>query len=201
MVARRVSYRTGARPYSVTLGNLDGDGKLDLAVTNEDASSVTVWRGNGNGTFGSRLDYGCGGSPTAAAIADLDHDGRMELVVADWLESSASVLRNVGAAPVGVTAARTPARFAVLSTSPNPSHDAVTIRFALPDAGPVDASAFDLAGRRVRVLANGAVLAAGEHALRWDRLSETGDVLPAGIYLVRLRAAGKTAVTRIVVLR
>ena len=39
---------TGNNPYDVTVGDLDGDGDLDIAVTNSGSSSVSVFLNNGS---------------------------------------------------------------------------------------------------------------------------------------------------------
>ena len=46
-----VSYGVGTRPVSTAVGDLNGDGKLDLAVANAFSNSVSVLLGNGDGTF------------------------------------------------------------------------------------------------------------------------------------------------------
>jgi hypothetical protein len=58
------SYVTGSGSHSLAVGDLNGDGKLDLAVVNSSydfGGSVSVLLGNGDGTLGSRTDYPTGG--------------------------------------------------------------------------------------------------------------------------------------------
>jgi hypothetical protein len=66
---------------SVAVGDLDGDGILDLAVANRD-STLSVFRGAGDGTFGPRAQVAAGQPTLAVAIADLNGDGRLDLVAA-----------------------------------------------------------------------------------------------------------------------
>jgi len=57
-------YVTGNASYSLETGDLNGNGKLDLAVLNSShdfGGSVSVLLGNGDGTFGARADYATGG--------------------------------------------------------------------------------------------------------------------------------------------
>jgi hypothetical protein len=42
----------GTRPSSVALADFNGDGQLDVAVVNSNDNTVTVFLGNGGGTFG-----------------------------------------------------------------------------------------------------------------------------------------------------
>ena len=62
--------RPGDQPASVAIGDLNGDGKPDLATANATADTVSVLLNRGNGTFAPRLDYPTGGAP------DLGRDRR-----------------------------------------------------------------------------------------------------------------------------
>jgi hypothetical protein len=76
---------------SVAVADLNGDGKLDLVVTNECANSkscvsgsVSVLLGNGDGTFRTAVSYSSGGStPTSVVVADVNGDGKPDLLVAN----------------------------------------------------------------------------------------------------------------------
>lgn len=80
---------------------------------------------------------------------------------------------------------------------PNPFSNQTTIRFTLPEAGPAVLSVYDVLGRRVRVLAEGAH-AAGRHEVRWNGLGDGGHRVASGLYVLELRA-GDTAATRKVI--
>src|SRR5437879_6529689 len=71
-----LSFDTGSVPYSVAIGDLNGDGKPDLATANGGSNTVSVLLGNGDGSFGVRTDYGTGSNPYSVAIGDLNGDGK-----------------------------------------------------------------------------------------------------------------------------
>lgn len=84
--------------------------------------------------------------------------------------------------------------------APNPARGRATIAFTLPAAGSARLALYDVAGRCVRVLADGEQ-SAGEHRLELELRDAAGGALPAGLYLARLEAAGRTLVRRVVVER
>jgi hypothetical protein len=81
---------------SLAIGDLNGDGKLDVAVADSAANTVSVLLGNGNGGFSEGLDFGTGFCPYSVAIGDLNGDGRPDLAVANYLSNTVSVLLNTG---------------------------------------------------------------------------------------------------------
>ncbi|MFN0072720.1 MAG: FG-GAP repeat domain-containing protein, partial [Chloroflexota bacterium] len=76
---------TGGTPSSVAAEDLNGDGKPDLAVTNEGPNTVGVFMniGAGDPTFGTREDFATGSDPARIAIGDINRDGKPDLAVAN----------------------------------------------------------------------------------------------------------------------
>jgi len=74
---------TGNSPRGVSLGDLDGDGKLDMAIVNSGgAGSVSVFRNTsfaGTLSFTTKVDYVSGASPREVTLADIDGDGKPEM--------------------------------------------------------------------------------------------------------------------------
>jgi hypothetical protein len=93
-----VGYGTGGQfAYSLTLGDMNGDGKMDVMAINQCAASsicansVAVLLGNGDGTFQSPVAFAVGGAQASSiAAADVNGDGKLDLVVSNQCANSAT---------------------------------------------------------------------------------------------------------------
>ena len=81
-------------PTALAVADFDRDGKLDLAVLNSDAGSVTILFGKGNGAFGRRRLTRVTKGSDSIAVADLNRDGKPDLVIDR--EGTVSVLLGNG---------------------------------------------------------------------------------------------------------
>jgi hypothetical protein len=88
----------GYWPSSIVVGDLDGDGKLDLAVAQDSSNSVGVLLGKAPGDFKVLPGYDVGSSPRSIAIGDFNNDNSLDLVTANADSSSVSVLLNAPSA-------------------------------------------------------------------------------------------------------
>ena len=93
---KHVDYPVGNYPTGVVAGDFNGDGKLDLAVSNAYSNTVSILFGNGDGTFQSQVAITVGNQPMSIAVGDFNGDGKLDLV-ASCVESGAlSVLLSKG---------------------------------------------------------------------------------------------------------
>ncbi|HLL72348.1 MAG TPA: FG-GAP-like repeat-containing protein, partial [Pyrinomonadaceae bacterium] len=76
-------YTVSPGPLEVVLGDFDEDGKLDVATSNNVNASVSILRGNGDGTFQTPVNYPTGAQPKAIAVGDFNKDGNLDLIIAD----------------------------------------------------------------------------------------------------------------------
>jgi len=75
----------GKTPTHVALADVNGDGKLDAIVTNEDHGTVSVFLGDGRGGLkpASGSPFAAGTHPSDIAIADFNQDRRADLAISN----------------------------------------------------------------------------------------------------------------------
>ncbi len=76
---------TGDTPSHIIVGDFNLDGKEDVAVSNTGSADVTIFLGNGNGTFGTGVNYSTGTQVGAfgLALGDYNGDGIPDLAVVE----------------------------------------------------------------------------------------------------------------------
>jgi hypothetical protein len=98
--APSINFPTGSYPVQVAIGDLDGDGKLDLAVTNSNSNSVSVYRNKSSigeitvSSFAAKIDFATGQYPIGVALGDLDEDGKLDIVTENFYGNSVSILQS-----------------------------------------------------------------------------------------------------------
>lgn len=110
--------------------------------------------------------------------------GEFRLYTNRYIGQAEPGLITVGLKPDATPAPPTSLRLEALF--PNPFRTAVTVRYTLPAPAHVRLAIYDLLGRRIALLVDG-LQSAGEHVTTWKPAS-----LAAGLYLVRLEAAGRS---------
>ncbi len=78
-----VQLPAGYKPAGLATGTFTNSGHVDLVVADEGNDSVSVFLGNGDGTFQTRADYATGNSPIFIATGDFNGDGVTDLAIAN----------------------------------------------------------------------------------------------------------------------
>jgi len=98
---------------SMAVGDFNGDGQPDVAVTNSGTNGVNVFLNNGGGLSAVSAIPPTGTGPTSIAAADFNGDGKLDLAVANYGSNNVTILLGNGDGTF--TAAASPAT----GTAPN----------------------------------------------------------------------------------
>ena len=90
------SFAVGNKPSWVAAADVNGDGFLDLVVSNAGDGTVSVLLGNGDGTFQAQKTFSARTKPVYVIIADFNGDKKPDLAVVNQLSNSVSILLGVG---------------------------------------------------------------------------------------------------------
>src|SRR2546425_4616541 len=86
-------FAAGQGSLSVAVGDVNGDGRPDLAVANYYSNDVSVLLGNGDGTFQAAQSFTTAGpNPVTVAMGDVNGDGRLDLAVTNSANTSSGAV-------------------------------------------------------------------------------------------------------------
>ncbi len=97
------SVSVGNDPQALAVGDVNGDGFVDLLTANAGANNVSVRLNNGTGTFGGTTNVPVGTRPQALALGDVDGDGDLDIFATNLSSGTVSVRLNDGTGTFGGT--------------------------------------------------------------------------------------------------
>jgi FG-GAP-like repeat/IPT/TIG domain len=94
-----VEFSTGSNPFSMDFGDIDGDGKNDLVITNLNDKSISIFRNSTSSgskiSFYQRLNFFIAGEgPRDLLVADLDGNGKPEILGLAITSNTLTIFRN-----------------------------------------------------------------------------------------------------------
>lgn len=97
----KVDFAIGSSPFWIDAGDLDGDGKPDIATANGSATnSVSILRNTSTAStisFAAKSDFDGGNLAYGISLADFNNDNKQDLIIANGAGAAASVLLNTSA--------------------------------------------------------------------------------------------------------
>ena len=93
------NFPTGGRPYSIAVGDFNGDRLPDVAVTNSASGDITILTSGGtrSATLNVLPNIAAGQTPRGIATGDFDDDGRLDLAATDSSLNRVMILLNATA--------------------------------------------------------------------------------------------------------
>jgi hypothetical protein len=187
---------TGDEPTYLTT-DVDGNGRLELVIFS--GADLYVFKSDSDNSYHlwylRREDRKDG-----VQFYDFDGDGRKDFIInkttsnGQGLRFWADVYRATGATDVRELP-EIPKDIALQQNYPNPFNPLTRIRYELPEAQNVAIVVYDLLGRHVETIFEGA-MPAGRHTIAWD-----GSNAATGVYLYRLETAKQTLTRKMLLIR
>ena len=214
---------THATQSSPIVGDVDGDGDLEVILANEDAS-IEGWHHDGTPLAGFPLITGDFNRATPI-FTDADHNGNLDMLYVGWDRNiylwtfptawdsekypwytflhDQNRTGNVESIDwiIGVEDGAPEAGRIVLDPNyPNPFNPKTTIRFSIASGAEVELLVYDSLGRRVATLVD-EKLPAGSYQRSWDGRDGDGTPQASGIYFAKLRVGDRVESRKMTLLK
>ena len=134
---------------------------------------------------------------TVAVVAQARCSVHPEIISnwSDWLNVQ---IMSTGVEPVDT--ASLPEDFQLFQNFPNPFNDKTHVRFDLPTDSDVFLAVYNLQGVKIAILASGAYLA-GTYRVDWNGRNDAGEVVPSGLYVLRMKTGSFSSYRRMLYLK
>jgi hypothetical protein len=90
-------FEPGSFPAGLIFGDFNGDGKLDMTVTNGNShASASVWLGQGDGSFVAGTTFALSSDGGAINTGDFNGDGKLDLIIISGLINQVGIYLGNG---------------------------------------------------------------------------------------------------------
>ena len=86
-----IPFRAGSAPSNLAVGDINGDGVVDVAVSNITSNDVTLLLSGPAGPGSTTVTIAVGRQPQEIVLADFNRDGRADVAVANFLDNDIAI--------------------------------------------------------------------------------------------------------------
>ncbi|MEK7254041.1 MAG: T9SS type A sorting domain-containing protein, partial [Bacteroidota bacterium] len=178
-------------PLAIDIGDLDGDGDLDMVTSNYSSSTYTVFENDGAGQFTAAETLLAPEASSCAILHDRDNDGDLDITGTD---EEADVILLFENADSMVSSSVEVLKNFVLNIYPNPTANQVRVEYVLEENSEVSMVLSNAAGQVLGMLEK-KFQPAGNHVETWDFPGRSAN----GTYVLELFANGKSVSQKLIV--
>lgn len=171
-------------PLAIDLGDIDGDGDLDIVTSNYSSPSFVVFENDGNGSFTVAAILDASNKASCAILHDRDGDGDMDISGTDEGDDVIILFENPGMPNATTGTSKAPFQFEI---RPNPGIGEVSLWLNLDAPGALAFRIYQPNGQLLHAAELGH-LSGGEHHIGLPYMGH----LPTGVYFVQVQMGEKS---------
>lgn len=173
-------------PLAIDLGDLNGDGDLDIITSNYDGPNYTIFENDGTGQFTLATTLTAPNLASCAILHDRDNDGDLDVTLTD--EGDDLILFYDNTSPTSIKeSVDIPFHFEI---SPNPFSEQALIEVDFSKKTAVQVKIRDVQGKLVKQIASTASIT-GQQQWQWDARTDSGALVSNGVYFVLIEMDGQ----------